>query len=169
MAFNHQNDLISRVYTQYHAQLTGYIRRMVNDADDADDIAQEAFINLMGYGEKLQETTVKSLLFRIAGNLVNDYLRHLYVKTEVHTQLGKQRSEESDDTESGIYARDLRQLERRKLASMPGQRRVVYMLRIHGEKNTQEVADALNISRRTAENHFYLGLKEMREYFRACI
>lgn len=162
-------ELISQAYLTYFDQLVGFIGKRVNDSDDAQDLAQDAFVRLLNYTKEIREENIKSLLFTVAVNLVNDYLRHLYVRNDVHGQMMNTTEWWEEDTEHRVIGRDLAHLEEEKLSAMPTQRRMIYIMRIHEGKNSQEVADALGISKRTAENHYYLGITQMREYFRACV
>jgi RNA polymerase sigma-70 factor (ECF subfamily) len=72
-------------------------------------------------------------------------------------------------TENQIYASELVDLEQAYLAEMPQQRRTVYIMRRFEEKSAKEISEELNISRRTVENHLYIGVNRMRDYLRACI
>lgn len=161
--------LILLMYQNYHDQLVRYIGKRVNDNDDALDLAQDVFVRLLEYPAKIKEENAKSLVFTIASNLMNDYLRHLYVKSDVHSQLMANSDSICEDTEHNVIGRDLALLERKRLAMMPRQRQIIYRMRIHEGKTSQEIAYALNISRRTAENHYYIGINQMRDYFRACV
>lgn len=169
MKATNSEQLILQTYRNYHDQLVRFICRKVNDHNDAHDIAQDVFVRLIEYPAKIQEENARNLVFTVASNLINDYLRHLYVKNDVHSHIMATANSMSEETENHIIGRDLARLENRKLASMPHQRRTIYRMRIHEGKTSQEIACALNISRRTAENHFYIGLNQMREYFRACV
>lgn len=161
--------LISETYLTQYDKLVGFIGKKVNDRDDAEDIAQDAFMRLLNYPSEIIPENIRTLLFTVANNLVNDYLRHLYIKNDVHASIMNTADWFDDETEQSVVARDLMLLERKKLDSMPGQRRIIYIMRMHEGKTSQEVADCLGISKRTAENHFHLGITQMRDYFRACV
>ena len=75
----------------------------------------------------------------------------------------------SNETEEAIIADDLASAEQRRLAIFPEQRRIVYTLSRYGDKIAIEIAEALQLSRRTVENHLFIGRREMREFFRKCI
>ena len=64
---------------------------------------------------------------------------------------------------------DLMTMERTRLAAMPEQRRLIYTLNRFENKTSPEIANELNLSCRTVENHLFLGRREMREFFRNCI
>lgn len=161
--------LISQAYLTYFDQLVGFISKKVNDSDDAQDIAQDTFVRLLNYPKEIREENMRSLLYTVAVNLVNDYLRHVYVKNDVHGQMICTAEWWDEDTEHRVIGRDLAHFEKEKLSAMPTQRRMIYIMRIHEGKTSQEVAETLGISKRTAENHFYLGVTQMRKYFRACV
>ncbi len=157
------------IFYNHRESLHRFIRSRVSNADDAEDILQDVFLRLLEYPGEILSEKAKSLAFAIACNAVNDYLRHIYVKTAAHSAISTTQSELTNDTENEIIGRDMAALERRSLESMPTQRRLIYMLRIHEGKSTKEIADELNISPRTAENHFYIGIREMRARFAAAI
>lgn len=161
--------LIAETYLTQFERLVGFICKKVNDRNDAEDLAQDAFMRLLNYSQDLIPENVNNLLFTVANNLVNDYLRHLYIKNDVHSFIVQTADWCIEETEQTVVAKDLALLERKKLDSMPCQRRIIYIMRMHEGKNSQEIADHLGISKRTAENHFHLGITQMREYFRACV
>lgn len=163
---NHQ--AIELFYKQSD-KLQRYIRSRINNDDDADDIMQDVFLRLLEYPEEIIADSACKLAFSIASHVVNDYLRHHYVKTSVHSQLSYSRTGVSNETENTIVGRDMLRLEKKQLNAMPRQRRQIYIMRIHQGKNTKEIAQSLNISPRTAENHFYIGIRQMRACFSAAI
>ncbi len=150
-------------------KLQRYIRSRINDEDDADDLMQEVFLRLLEYPGEIMEGAAGNLAFSIASHAVNDYLRHQYVKTSVHSLLSVTQTGITNETENMIFAHDMQRLEKKQLNAMPRQRKLIYIMRIHQGKNTKEIADSLKISPRTAENHFYIGIRQMRECFSTAI
>lgn len=108
-------------------------------------------------------------MFTIARNLVTDYLRRHYRRQEVAAYLYESGGLCSDETESGIVARDLQKAEYRRVASLPMQRRIVYAMNRFQGKTSDEIALRLNLSKRTVENHLFISRKEVREYIKQCI
>lgn len=66
-------------------------------------------------------------------------------------------------------ARDLQAQELKCLRSLPAQRRKIYMLNRFQEKSSSEIAETLQLSRRTVENHLFICRKEVRAYLKQCI
>lgn len=163
------HEAVGEAFGLYRDSLYRHIKSRINDADDAEDLVQEVFLRLLGHKGLLLVEGVKGLAYAIANNVVNDYLRHHYVKTAVHASIYESGSELSNETEETVIGRDLARLEASQLEAMPKQRRLIYMMRIHEGKSTKEIAELLSISTRTAENHFYIGIREMRACFSEAI
>ena len=116
---------------------------------------------------ELNEETLLSFLYTIARNQVNDYLRHLYIAQDVHSDLLNGANIYAQDMESEVSARDLALKERVRVECLPPQRRIIYMMSRYDEKSVEEISDALNLSTRTVENHLRLGRRDIRSFVSA--
>ena len=163
------NHAVIEDYYRLSDKLRRYVGSRINNEDDAADLVQEVFIRLLEYSGRIVTPSVANLAFTIASRMVNDYLRHHYVKASAHHEISNIQVNTSNDTEETVIGRDMQRLERRQLDAMPPQRRLIYIMRIHQGKNTKEISQALDISPRTVENHFYIGIRQMRKCFLAAI
>ena len=161
--------LIADSYERYHFSVYLYIYNKVNNKEEAEDLSQDVFVRLLDYKQMLRPDTVKYFLFAIARNIVTDYIRRYYKKQEIDSYMYDFAVTSSNETEEAIIADDLASAEQRRLAIFPEQRRIVYTLSRYGDKTSTEIAEALQLSRRTVENHLFIGRREMREFFRKCI
>lgn len=161
--------LIASSYEIYHEQVRRYICSRINNADDADDLAQDVFLRLMECGQILREETAKDFIFTIARNLIIDYLRRYYKRQEITSYIYDMQEAATNDTENRVITRDLQAHEWMKVLSLPAQRRKVYCMSRYEDRSVAEIASTLNLSQRTVENHLFLGRKEVREYMRKCI
>ena len=74
-----QNDLISGKYSEMRDSVFAYILKKTGDRAEAEDLVQDTFTRLLEYREVICAETVRSFIFRIAGNLVVDwYRRHAH-------------------------------------------------------------------------------------------
>ncbi len=114
--------------------------------------------------------TVKYFLVHHCPHIVIDYIRRYYKKQEIDSYIYDTMSTSTNETEEKIIGDDLMTMERTRLAAMPEQRWLIYTLnRFFENKTSPEIANELNLSCRTVENHLFLGRCEMREFFRNCI
>ena len=151
---NTYDDIITRSYEEYYQVILTYITYRITHRYEAEDLTQDVFVRLLDYKQMLRPDTVKYFLFTIARNIVIDYIRRYYKKQEI---------------DSYIYDTMSTTMERTRLAAMPEQRRLIYTLNRFENKTSPEIANELNLSCRTVENHLFLGRREMREFFRNCI
>lgn len=166
---NTSDRLIERSYNDYHQTILHYITYRINHKYDAEDLAQDVFIRLIDYKLMLREETVKYFLFTIARNIVIDYLRRYYKKQEVTSYIYDHAVTYSNETEQNLHAKEILFLEKRKLQSFPSQRKTIYFMNRFHEKTAGEIAEELNLSKRTVENHLMIGRKVMRNYMKQCI
>lgn len=161
---------IQEIYTRILPRLIGYLTSRINDEETARDIAQNVFLELLESEVVFfSQAAEDAIVFRIARNMVNDYLRHYYVKREADAYMVQTCKTYTVDTESGILARDLSELEMRTIAQLPPQRRKIYMLRRFEGLPSKKIAAMLGLSSRTVENHLLVGTHQMRDRLRACI
>ena len=168
-AINTYNNIITRSYEEYYQVILTYITYRITYRYEAEDLAQDVFVRLLDYKQMLRPDTVKYFLFTIARNMVTDYIRRYYKRQEIDAYLYDTVALSSNETEEKIIGNDLMAMERARLAVMPEQRRLIYALNRFENKTSPEIADELNLSCRTVENHLFLGRREMREFFRNCI
>lgn len=161
--------LITQAYIDFHEQILNYIRFRVNNADDAEDLAQDAFVRLLDYKLMLRPETVKSFIYTIVRNLVIDYIRRQYRKQEVSANMYEFSKDYTDSFESQFHAEDILRLENGMLMTLPKQRKLIYTLDRFEEKSADEISTQLNISKRTVESHLFSSRKAVREYIRKCI
>lgn len=161
--------LIADSYERYRSSVYLYIYRKVNNKEEAEDLSQDVFVRLMDYKQMLRPDTVKFFIYAISRNLVNDYLRRYYKKQEVTSYIYDVVKVAHDEVESGVVANDLLACEKNRVALLPQQRRKIYVMSRFEDKSVTDISEELNLSRRTVENHLFIGRKEVREYLKRCI
>ena len=163
------NDIVVCAYRKYHQRIFNYISYRIKDSDEAQDLAQDVFVKLLTYKRMLREDTVRHFLYSVTRNVITDYVRRSCRRKKADEWLVLEGGKVVCGTEEGIYVRELLGLERRILSTFPRQRRTVYALSVYEGRTVKEIAEALNLSRRTVECHLFLGRRSMREAMKACV
>ncbi len=161
--------LIADAFSSYRSQLFNYIIYKIENREDAEDLVQDTFVRLLECGKMLRDDTVKSFIFTIANNLVVDYLRRYYKKQEIASYMMGSAISVVRSVESDVIAGDLRKHEVLKMSALPIQRKRVYYMSRFMDMSVDEISEKLSLSRRTVENHLFIGRKEVREYIKKCI
>src|SRR6267378_3982913 len=116
---------------RYQRPVLAIARRFARDVDDAEDLAQRAFVNASQRAGGWRGGTFKSWLFRIVVNLAKNHLRDIA------------RFERAADAEDRIErAQEQRRL-REAVARLPKRQREVLLLRIDGDLPFSEIARTL--------------------------
>ena len=161
--------LITEYYEEYRQSVFFYICRRIENRSDAEDLIQDAFLRLLEYRMMIRRDTLKYFLFTIVRNLLNDYLRRYYKRQEIDRYLYDTLPVTTVEPESRIVADELRRLESQRVSALPGQRRQGYIMSRFQDKPADDIAEELNLSKRTVENHLFISRKEVREFIRQCI
>ena len=163
-----QSNLIGRIYEQYLGELKLYFLAYTHNEMEAEDLVHNLFMKLMRV-DLIVESTVRHLLFTTAHRMIIDDVRHKYYvrQAEIRMKNGMELACPTDVYDK-MERDQLLALEERKLSTMPKKRANAYRL-WREEKSMQEIAVALNISRRTAEAHVYHATCEMKEFFRKAV
>ncbi|WP_418213859.1 sigma-70 family RNA polymerase sigma factor [Bacteroides difficilis] len=163
------NQLIIDSYMSYRQSVYLYIYCKINSKEDAEDISQDVFLRLIDYKQILREDTVRFFIFTIARNLLTDYLRHYYKKQEVTSYIYDFAVTSVNDTDSRLITNDIAMHEQHCLTLLPPQRCIIYKMSRFENKSLDDISKELQLSRRTIENHLFIGRKEMRAYLKDCV
>lgn len=160
---NHAS-VIESAFIQYRQMLVRYVNARVDDCALAEDIVQDAFLRVLEMGVGVREESVKSLLFTACRNLVFDWMRRRVVAQRASVDMYMDSmSRVANVVDDEVEAREIEACEMRIVGGMPEKRGKVYgMARFEG-RSIDDIADCLNVSRRTVEAHLFAGRKEVRE------
>jgi RNA polymerase sigma-70 factor (ECF subfamily) len=155
---------IEMLFKSFYQPLCQYAYSFLRDKDEADEVVQAAFVNIWDRREELSiQTSVKSYLYRAVRNACLNVIKHERVKKEHETHELAQGEPVHEGTSEGVM---MSELERRIAAAMkalPEQCRLVFQLSRFEELRYAEIAEQLNISVKTVENHMGKALRIMRE------
>ena len=150
------------LFMTYFPKVKSFIVHFVKSEATAEDLAQEVFVRIWENREKLAPVqSVNSYVYRMARNATLNYIEHKQVEKKYMEQYEGDITDHSIEEE--LYARETELLVRLTVDSMPSQRKKIYLMsREEGLKN-DEIAERLNITKKTVENHLNIALKEIRK------
>lgn len=151
------------IFHLLYAPLCRHAWSFLRNEEDAEEVVQLAFVKLW---EKRMDVTIDSsleaYLYRAVRNASLNKLKHLKV-VKKHHQFASQEPEVAQAPIDDLLSLELEQKIAAALAALPEQCGLVFrMSRLEGMKY-QEIADALNISIKTVENHMGKALRILRE------
>lgn len=88
-----------RYLERFRGPIFTYVNRLVRDEATAEDIAQETFVRLYKELDRIRDETASAWLYRVARNLVTDYIRK---KRPVTFTVLKGKARDDDDDQPGL-------------------------------------------------------------------
>ena len=151
------------LFMRYHLKVYYFVLGLVKSESDAEDLTQEIFLKLWTHRSRFTEVrTSGSYLYVLAKHTAFNYIESRRVNLVSLERAGEEDGERSDTPYEDLVAKDLRLLVDMIVETMPPQRKMIYrMSRDEGLSNT-EIAENLQLSKKTVENHLNLALKELR-------
>jgi len=154
-----QTDRFAELVERYHTGLIIYCERMLGDRDDAEDVAQQAFIK--AYQQLPQFDAARgrfsTWLYRIATNLTIDHMRR-------HTRVQPHEDVETLDpvTPDILQEEMLREVRTAVLALMPPEQRRVIEAYYWEGKSCQAIADEMAVPLNTVKSWLRRAKAQLR-------
>lgn len=171
----HEQELIIEVRRGSHDAFRALVQRYMKQAydvaysilgnhDDADDVAQEAFVSVhRSLATFRGESEFGTWLFRIVKNCALNRLKQKRRKQRREVDLAIADSEMMSVNAGIKSVEDTRMHIERVLHELPTLQRAVVMLRHMNGLSTRQVSKILNCSEGTVKTHLHRGLKKMRD------
>lgn len=150
-------------FLTWQPKLLFFIEHFMKDHEAARDLCQDIFMKIWSMRAEVAALhDPENYMFRMARNAIFNYFEHNKVIDRYITETIYNK-DKTVDAEQQVFAAQLRDMINLTIAEMPEQRKKVWqMSREQGMKN-EEIAQALNISKRTVENHLSNALRELRK------
>ena len=145
----------------------------LKDPDDAEEVVQNCFVKLWDGRKSIEIGDFpKSYLFKMIRNASLNQIKHISIR-EDYKAYNERVNQESETVEDQIEFNELQDKVSAVIQKMPPQRKRVFeMSRFEGLKY-REIAEHLNLSVKTVENHMGSAIKylrtELKEYLHLAI
>ena len=152
-----------RVFKTHYKNLHAYAFTMLKDEDEAEEMVQQVFFKLWERSESLSFSgSIAAYLYRAVHNESLNFLKHQKVKTSHQLHVAYSMKNKSEQASGKLTTKELDKKFREALNELPEQCRTVFQLSRFEEMKYKEIADKLDISIKTVENHMGKALKLLR-------
>ena len=143
-----------------YVKMKYFINGLCRDETVAEDIVQDIFLDIWIHRDRLHKIhSIEAYLFTCARNAAMKAIRN-----QLRESLSLQsEGSASNTTEDELYYHELKSAIDRSLDSMPPQQRKVFMMSRFDGKTNPEIANELNISKRTVETYISSALATLRK------
>jgi len=150
------------LYDKYWEQIYNAAYKRLKDADYAKDITQDIFLQLWLRRKELSIDNLVSYLHTSVRNNVFKWIEKEQKYTpipEVLAQLGIAK----DQTDAEILRKEFLIKYERLINSLTPSQQEIFRMRYHEDLTTQQIADKLQISRKTVQNQLGKSMAQLRE------
>lgn len=161
-------EAFGKIVDAYQARVTGFIRRMVNSGEEAEDLAQEVFIRAYQNMNRFDgRSSLRTWLFRIAYNLCVDHARKRQ-RTAPESSISDSEDsiEVADlrwDPEAIVLGEELRDVVENAILTMSEKLRTVLLLHDKEELGYEELAGMLDVPVGTIKSRLFLARSHVQK------
>jgi RNA polymerase sigma-70 factor (ECF subfamily) len=155
--------VFEQVFKTHFKSLYAYALTILKNETEAEEIVQQVFFKLWERSESLNlPGTVAAYLYRAVHNESLNYIKHRKIKETHRLHVAYSMKNNPEQSQGKVYSRELEQKYRDALNDLPEQCRTVFQLSRFENMKYREIADRLQISVKTVENHMGKALKFLR-------
>jgi RNA polymerase sigma-70 factor (family 1) len=156
-------DNFEALFKHFYAPLVVYACKYVGEIDIAREIVQDFFVRLYEKRKTITiDTSIKSYLYRSVCNCCINYIKQRNIQDK-HLKYIDMEKEDEGNLENEINRVELQQQIFEAIDSLPARCGIIFkMNRLEGMKN-EEIAQKLNLSKRTVETQISKALKILRK------
>ncbi len=152
-----------RLFDEYYARLCVFATKYTQDLDVSKDIVQDLFVKIFQDRNTLNiKTSIRSYLYQAVKNRCLNFIQHERIHSGHMEKIKTIKSTGNPQWKEKMLETELESKIHDLVNSLPAQRqRIFKMSRTEGLKN-QQIADKLNISKRTVETQISKALKYLK-------
>jgi RNA polymerase sigma-70 factor (ECF subfamily) len=157
---------IERLFRDHNEALLSYIHAQLHSRAEAKDVAQEAYVKLLGLDQGRAVSYLKAYLYKIASNLIKDRLRAREVRVRrEHFVFFSESDRERDipSAETELIEQQERECLERAVAELPARLRLVFSLVELEGQSVHSVAEYLRIKPETVRQFVHRSYEYLAE------
>ena len=158
-------DAFCELYAAYKNRLLYFAMKFVKSRDFAEDIFQDAFTIIWQSRRFINpDASFSSYLYTIVRNRILNQIRDADKENTLKERILSQAIGYTDDTKENILANDLREIINKALEKLTPRQREIFEMSREAQMSHKEIADALDISVHTVQEHISVSLRTIRTF-----
>lgn len=158
----------TQIFYHYTQRIYHYILNKTKSPGIAEEIVQEVFIKIWQSRESFSGlSNYEAFLFSMASNKLIDFLRKMAHQDNLKKQVWQTISNISNTTIEELDLKHSRELINKAVERLSPQRRKIFLMNKEQGLSRQEIADRLNLSVNTVNNHLNEAVRLVKEYLEA--
>jgi RNA polymerase sigma-70 factor (ECF subfamily) len=152
------------LYYRYVPRVIAFAGIYIKDKYQCEEVVQEVIIRIWKNRNHLDETaSFKSYLFQSVKHYIFNLFRNKVKEYSLEGEASLLEHYSRNDIEEDIDFSELESKTRELVDKLPDMQKHVFQLSRMDGYNNAEIAEKLNLSKRTVEHHLYLALKTLKK------
>ena len=154
------------LFQQYYARFYNFVHNLIKDSHNAEDIVQNVFMKVWINRKNLHpDQSIHNYIYVLTKHEVLNHIRDRKAYTQIERLVMSDQPSSLAVNDETFQIRDLDSRIRTFIASMPEQRRKVFMLSRYKGMGNKAIADMLGLSVRTVDRHINMVLTSLKKEF----
>ncbi len=153
--------VFNQIFDSHSQTLCNYLYYQCGDKQQAEDLAQEAFIKLWNNCKKVILEKAKAFLYTVAKNAFYNQVAHKKVVLEYAK--APQKTSEHETPEYTMEENEFMEQLQNAINALPDGQREVFLLNRVDKKTYREIAEMLGVSQKAVEKRMHKALVKMRK------
>jgi RNA polymerase sigma-70 factor (ECF subfamily) len=152
----HDRGAFNEIYARYWPLLYIHAKNMLHDEDQAKDIVQELFTNLLAKMGSLQlASTIKAFLYKSTRNMVLNLIKHNKVKIDYISSIQAFYQEGVFTTDEQVRENELKKEIEKEIERLPAKMRTIFEMSRKTYLSNLEIAHVTNTSEENVRKQLY--------------
>jgi RNA polymerase sigma-70 factor (ECF subfamily) len=153
------------LFNLYKSKLYRFTLRICKSEDVAEELVHDVFLKIWNNRDLHHNIDhPATYMYTIAKNKAMDHLRKVACDARLMGQLWHTLSESNDVTQEAVEANECYSLVKTALSKLTPQKQLIYRLSREDGLNHEQIAQQLNISKSTVNNHLVGSLKHIKSF-----
>ena len=158
------------LFQQYYVRFYNFVRNLIKDSHTAEDIVQNVFMKVWVNRANLHpDQSLHNYIYVLTKHEILNHIRDRKVYTQIERLIMSEHPSSLVVNDESFLIRDLDSRIRTFIASMPEQRRRVFLLSRYKGMSNKAIADMLGLSVRTIDRHINIALTSLKKEFKKTI
>lgn len=158
----------TEIFYHYTQRLYSFILIKTKSEDLTEEIIQEVFIKIWDKREKFSEVeNFESYLYTLASNKIYDFYRKMASEDKLKKMVFQSMKDYSNITTETLDLKYSQEELTKALDRLPPQQKKIFLLSRQQGLNHMEIAEQLQISPSTVNNHLTVALRSLKNYIQS--
>lgn len=152
------------IFRLFSEKIYAFALQYFRSEEEAKEIVQEVFYSLWKYRDRIEPSkNFDSYLYTITFNAIRKRFRYFYRERIKLENISGEYDLNDNSLQIEAEYSELREIINKTVRELPDRQKEIYHLSREKGLSNQEIAQKLNITKKTVENHLNRALKQLKE------